>query len=84
MEALDTYIYNKFAQALPKNSIFHDRTKHIDIRYHFIREFIIKKEVKFKYVKTQDQVANIFTELITFEEFQRLRAKTGVKKKILN
>jgi len=84
VEATEIYVDNKSAQALAKNPVFHDRSKHIDTRYHFIRECISRKEVELKYVKTQDQVADIFTKPLKFEDFQRLRAKIGVQKKISN
>ena len=75
---------NKSAQALAKNPVFHDRSKHIDTRYHFIRDCIAKKEVKLEYVKTQDQIADIFTKPLKFEVFRRLRNSIGTKKKIAN
>ncbi|XP_070015772.1 secreted RxLR effector protein 161-like [Nicotiana sylvestris] len=43
MEATEICIDNKSAQALAKNPVYHDRSKHIDTRYHFIRECIAKK-----------------------------------------
>ena len=55
---------NKSTIALSKNPVFHDRSKHIDTRFHFIRECISKKEIHVKYVKTEDQVADIFTKLV--------------------
>ena len=83
-EATKICIDNKSAQALAKNLVLHDRSKHIDTRYHFIRECIDKKEVKLKYVTTQDQVADIFTKSLKFENFWQLREMLGVKKKITN
>ena len=83
-EATKICIDNKSAQALAKNLVFHDRSKHIDTRYHFIRDCISKKEVKLEYVKTQDQIADIFTKPLKFEVFRRLRDSLGVKKKIAN
>ncbi|KAL4348689.1 hypothetical protein GQ457_17G010100 [Hibiscus cannabinus] len=65
-------IDNKSAQALAKNPISHDRSKHIDTIYHFIREHIANKEVELKFVKTQDQVADIFTKPLKFEDFRRM------------
>ncbi|XP_019248334.1 PREDICTED: uncharacterized protein LOC109227589 [Nicotiana attenuata] len=84
IEATEICIDNKSAQALAKNPVYHDRSKHIDTRYHFIRECIAKKEVKLKYVKSRDQVANIFTKPLKFEDFQRLRSILGMKKKNQN
>ncbi|KAL4368367.1 hypothetical protein GQ457_05G028310 [Hibiscus cannabinus] len=77
-------IDNKSAQALAKNPVFHDRSKHIDTRYHFIREHIANKEVELKFVKTQDQVADIFTKPLKFEDFKRMRENLGVTKKCSN
>ncbi|PHT87616.1 hypothetical protein T459_09722 [Capsicum annuum] len=77
-------IDNKSAHALFKNSVYHDRSKHIDTRYHFIRECIVKKEVDLKYVKFHDQVADIFIKLLKFEDFQRLRSSLEMKKKNQN
>ena len=59
-EATKICIDNKSTLALAKNPVRHDRSKHIDTRYHFIRECIDKKEVKLKYMKTHDQVIDIF------------------------
>ncbi|XP_019231771.1 PREDICTED: uncharacterized protein LOC109212574 [Nicotiana attenuata] len=82
IEATEICIDNKSAQALAKNPVYHDRSKHIDTRYHFIRECIAKKEVELKYVKSHDQVADIFTKPLKYEDFQRLRSRLGMKKKI--
>ena len=58
--------------------------KNIDTRYNFIQECISKKEVELKYVKSHDQVADMFTNPLKFEDFQRLRSSVGVKKKNQN
>ena len=63
-----------------KNSIFHDQSKHIDTRYHFIRECIIKKKVQLKFAKFQDQIVNIFTKVLKFDYFRRLKMLLGVIK----
>ncbi|KAK2984915.1 hypothetical protein RJ640_001268 [Escallonia rubra] len=60
-ESTQIYVDNKSAIALAKNPVFHDRSKHIDTRYHFFPESIAKKEVQVKFVKSKDQVADIFT-----------------------
>ena len=58
-----------------------EASKNIDTRYNFIQECISKKEVELKYVKSHDQVADIFTKPLKFEDFQRLRSSLGVKNK---
>ena len=71
---------NKSAIALAKNPVFHDRSKHIDTRYHFIRECVTSKQVQLKYVKSQDQIADIFTKPLKTENFARLRYSLGIIK----
>ncbi|KAL5540945.1 hypothetical protein UlMin_044921 [Ulmus minor] len=73
---------NKSAIALAKNPVFHDRSKHIDIRYHYIRECIARKDVQVEYVKSQDQIADIFTKPLKFEDFARLRNLLGLIKQV--
>ena len=74
---------NKSAIALAKNPVFHDRSKHIDTRYHYIRECVTQKEVQLEYVKTHDQVADIFTKPLKREDFVKLRTLLGVAKSSL-
>ena len=64
--------------ALSKNLIFHDQSKHIDTHYHFIRECIARKEVQIKYVKSQDQAADIFTNPLKQEDFVKFRSLLGI------
>lgn len=72
---------NKSAIALAKNPVFHDRSKHIDARFHFIRDCIASKEIEVEYIKTLDQVADIFTKPLKTERFQQQREIIGVVKK---
>ena len=46
--------------SLAKNPVQHTRTKHIDVRHHFIRDHVQKKDVKVQFVPTQHQLADIF------------------------
>ena len=55
------YCDNTSTIALSKNSVFHQKSKHIDTRYHFIRELVSKGEDHLKPCKSSDQLANIFT-----------------------
>lgn len=71
---------NKSVIALAKNPVYHDRSKHIDMRYHYIRECITRKDVHLKYMKTHDQVTDIFTKPLKKEDFIRLRSLIGVTK----
>ena len=80
-EVTKIFVDNKSALALAKNPVFHDRSKPIDTRYHFIRECIARKEVHLEFVKSHDQVADILTKPIKYDTFNKLRALLGVIKK---
>lgn len=67
------FVDNKSSIALAMNPVFHDCSKHIDTRYHCIRECIERKDVQIEYVKSQDQVADIFTKPLKHEDFIRMR-----------
>ncbi|MCF8701902.1 DDE-type integrase/transposase/recombinase, partial [Corynebacterium sp. MC-10] len=73
---------NKSALALAKNPVFHDRSKHIDTRYHYIRECITRKDVQVEYVKSKDQVADIFTKPLKQEDFIKLRSLLGMTNQV--
>lgn len=52
-----------------KNHMQHSRTKHIDIRHHFIRELVDKKFIELKHVSTEKQLVDIFTKPLESEQF---------------
>ena len=54
-------IDNQGAMKLAQNPVFHERSKHIDIRYHFIRDEISSGHIKLVYVPTHENYADIFT-----------------------
>ena len=61
-------INNQSAMALAKNAMFHDRTKHIAIQHHFIREKLDSGEIAVDYVPTSDQTADVLTKGLTREK----------------
>ena len=66
---------NVGAIALASNPVFHARTKHVEIDYHFIREKILNGDITVKYVATDDQLADVFTKGQTSIRFRILRNK---------
>ena len=82
-EPTKIFVDNKSTIALAKNPVFHDRSKHIDTRYHYIRECVTKMDVQLEYVKTNDQVADIFTKPLKREDFIKMRSLLGVTKSSL-
>jgi hypothetical protein len=55
------FIDNKSAISLCKNPVLHDRSKHIDLRYHYIRDCVEKGKVEVEFIRTEDQKADILT-----------------------
>jgi hypothetical protein len=69
---------NLSAIALSRNPVHHDRSKHIDTRYHFLRECVEEGKVEIEHVGTAEQVADIFTKALGRVKFIELRSALGV------
>ena len=63
---------------LSKNPIMHGRSKHIDVRFHFLRDLTREGVVKLKHCGTQEQVADIMTKPLKLDVFLKLRELLGV------
>ncbi|KAF3649091.1 hypothetical protein FXO38_17852 [Capsicum annuum] len=72
------YCDNKASIAMTKNPSFHSRTKHIDIRFHFIRDLVAKEEIILKHCSTHKKLADILTKSLAADKFIYLRALLGV------
>ena len=70
---IDMLCDNQSAIELSKNDIYHDRTKHIDLRYHFIRECVQQQLFNVHYVPTAEQQADIFTKGLQKQLFTKFR-----------
>lgn len=69
---------NSSATALSKNSVFHKRMKHIDTRFHYIRELVSNGEIILEHCRTQEQVADILTKPLHQKSFEFLRKCLGM------
>ena len=72
------YCDNSSAIDISKNLIQHSKTKHIKIRYHFIRDLVETKIVYLEYIPTEWQNADIFTKPLDRSKFENLRQVIGV------
>ena len=79
VSALKVYEDNQGAIALAKNPEFHKRTKHIDIRYHFVREKVEDGHVILKYCPTLDMLADLMTKPISATQFCAPREKLEIQ-----
>ncbi|KAE8909416.1 Retrovirus-related Pol polyprotein from transposon TNT 1-94 [Phytophthora fragariae] len=73
---------NQGAIALAQNAGYHARTKHVDIRHHFIRENVERGTVKVEYVDTKNQLADILTKALGTKTLKFLRDGNGIKEKV--
>ena len=64
-----------------KNPVFHGRTKHIKIKYHFVREAEVEKEVRLVHYNSEDQIVDILTKALFKVRFETLRTRLGVSSK---
>ena len=64
--------------AMTKNSVFYNRTKHIENHFHFIRDLVKKDDIQLEFVNTNKQLVDVFTKAITIEKFQQARDTLGI------
>jgi hypothetical protein len=69
---------NESAIHMADNPVEHSRTKHIDIRHHFLRDHQQKGDIEVFYVSTENQLADIFTKPLDEKTFCRLRSELNV------
>jgi hypothetical protein len=77
--APELLVDNQSAIALSKNPVFHERSKHIDVRYHYIRECVDEGRIIIVYTATEEQLADILTKALGRVRFLELRDRIGVK-----
>ncbi|GJV44898.1 hypothetical protein Tco_1429434 [Tanacetum coccineum] len=73
------YCDNKSAIALCYNNVQHSKAKHIDVRYHFIKERVENRIVELYFVRTEYQLADIFSKPLQRERFNFLIEKLGMR-----
>ena len=63
---------------LAENSVFHARTKHVEVHYHFIREKLLKEEIEMQPIKTDDQVADLVTKGLNTGKHESFRCQLNM------
>ena len=77
-DVITYYEDNQSAIHTAKNPIHYDRSKHIDVRYHFIRDLVRKKEIEIVYLPTAEMIVNALTKPIQRVLNDKLRAIMGL------
>ncbi|KAL0416651.1 UNVERIFIED_CONTAM: Retrovirus-related Pol polyprotein from transposon RE1 [Sesamum latifolium] len=75
---MNLYCDNKAAIEIAQNPVQHDRTKHVEVDRHFIKEKLDHKVIQFSFVKSEDQVADILTKTVSRKAFQNIIGKLGM------
>jgi hypothetical protein len=69
---------NKSTISLIKNPVHHDRSKHIDVRFHLIREYVNSGQIEVEFIGTNDQLGDILTKPLGASKFKDLCSKIGL------
>ena len=69
---------NESAIKISLNPVLHFKTKHIEIRHHFIQDHVAKGDIDLSYVSTKDQLADIFTKPLDEARFRELRNELNI------
>jgi hypothetical protein len=78
LETTVVHCDNQSCIKLTENPVFHDMSKHIDMRYDYIRDLVQRKAIKLQYIATSEQVVDILTKPLTLRQFVKLRGKLDV------
>ena len=78
LDATCIYCDNQSCVKLSKNPVFHDKLKHIEIKYHYIRDKVHRGAVKLQYVATDEQIVDVLTKPLTRVKFEYFMEKLGV------
>jgi hypothetical protein len=81
LEVTCIFCDNQSCIKLSKNLVFHDKSKHIEIKYHYIRDLVQKGAVKLQYIGTDKQIAYVLTKPLLKIKFAYFRDKLGVVQK---
>ena len=69
---------NSSAIKLSRNPVLHGKSKHISVRYHFLRELVSEGVINLDYCSTQEQISDIMTKPVKLDVFEKLRKMLGV------
>ena len=72
------FVCNEGVIKLAWNPVFHERTKHVDVHCHYIRQLVEDKTIDLQYVPTTNQTADILTKPLGHDKFVKFRGQLGV------
>lgn len=69
---------NKSCIAIARNPVLHGRTKHIDVKFHFVRGLVADGVIQLEHCNTEDQLADVLTKPLTIQKHVKMRSLLGV------
>jgi hypothetical protein len=78
MDPTTIHCDNQSCVKLFENPVFHDRSKHIEIKYHYIRDMVQRKTIHVQYLPTHEQIIDIFTKLFAKTKLEYFRERLGL------
>ncbi|KAJ9545329.1 hypothetical protein OSB04_025036 [Centaurea solstitialis] len=82
LSKIPIYCDNTSAIAIANNPVLHSKTKHIEVRYHFIRDHVMNGDIELHFVPTEYQLADLFTKPLDVTRFNMLISELGITYKI--
>ena len=77
-QATEIFCDNMATISMTKNPVFHGRTKHIELRHHFICDIVAEGVIVLKHFSTTEQLADGFTKALPYSKFVKFRTQLGV------
>jgi hypothetical protein len=71
---------NMGAKYLSSNPVFHARTKHVEVDFHFVRDRVLQRRLDVRYISTKDQVADGFTKALTQQKLEEFKGNLNLRK----
>jgi hypothetical protein len=78
MDSTIIHCDNQSCVKLSENHVFHDKSKHIEIKDHYIKDMVHRKAVHVQYLSTHEQVADIFTKPLSKTKFEYFHERLGM------
>ena len=78
LKQVPLYCDNESAIKIANNPVQHSKTKHIEIRHHFLRDHVVKEDIDIIHVNTEEQLADIFTKPLDEKRFCKLRCELNI------
>ena len=72
---------NQSCIKMTENPVLHDKSKHMEIQYHYIHDMVQRGSIKLQYVSKDEQVVDVLTKILSHVKFEHFRDKLGIVRK---